>query len=140
MTPHSFSLSAIQHEGIERATAALNATLPPDAESVTANQYWDDRVREFCDSLAFQHCARSGFALAQRFTREEYDAITERAQTDAEVAKFIARLLKPDPINVASPKFWAALQYLYELGLIDESRVNAIAGITVSGGLTVTVG
>jgi hypothetical protein len=131
-------MSALQWQGVVEATKAFNSSLQRDPqglrvhdqEELTPVEYFSTRMLGMCDSWAQQHCSPSGLVFYQRFTAAERGAIEAAAKTDPHVAGFYARIFEPTPINVTSPKFWAALQYLNEAGLLAEDRVDEIAGIT----------
>jgi hypothetical protein len=134
----TLEISALQWQGVTEATRAYNASLQRDAQGVlldgqvelTAAEYFSARVLGMCDSWAQQHCSPSGLVFYQRFTAAEKTAIEAAATTDPHVNGFLQRIYDPAPINVTSPKFWGALQYLNERGLLAEDRVDEIAGIT----------
>ncbi len=65
-------------------------------------------------------------AFISRFTDEEFIAVRALAQTDATAAGFVARTAQPEPINLASPLFQAAMKYLVAKKVIAPDRVAAL--------------
>ncbi len=65
-------------------------------------------------------------AFISRFTDEEFIAVRALAQTDATAAGFVARTAQPEPINLASPLFQAAMKYLVAKKVIAADRVAAL--------------
>lgn len=65
-------------------------------------------------------------AFISRFSDEEFIAVRALAQTDATAAGFVARTAQPEPINLASPLFQAAMKYLVAKKVIAADRVAAL--------------
>lgn len=66
-----------------------------------------------------------------RFDGTEFDAMKTLAEKDGAVAGFLARTRQANPINVASPTFTAAMQYLVAKGVVASDRVASLSAPAV---------
>lgn len=117
------------------AGSAAVATLGDrDANITTLTSERDEalkRVAELEKQLAPPPVLVPTTEFVLRFDGTEFDAIKTLAETDGAVAGFLARTRQADPINVASPTFTAAMQYLVAKGVVASDRVASLSAPAV---------
>lgn len=112
------------------ANAALQATITAHEATIAARDATiaarDATITALESQLAPTPVLLPVGAFISRFTDEEFIAVRALAQTDATAAGFVARTAQPEPINLASPLFQAAMKYLVAKKVIAADRVAAL--------------
>lgn len=127
--PLSDIMSQLQIDALA-ANAALQTTVAAHAATITALTAERDtalaRITALEAQLAPAPVLLPVGAFISRFSDEEFIAVRAPAQTDATAAGFVARTAQPEPINLASPLFQAAMKYLVAKKVIAADRVAAL--------------
>lgn len=130
----NLDLSPVESAALARAAAAYNAAKAAEYLPLSPSEYVPVSATEYLRAVVIgsfvkQYARLPGTEFVLRFTGSEIDAIRGAAETDETIAGFLARCRQPEPLNLASASFAAAVQYLVTSGLLAPERVDAVSAL-----------
>ena len=122
----NITATAVQYKGLEAVTAKHNATLDAEATPLTPEQYAQEAFGKALDSYADNVLTIPSSAFVMRLTTEEITNIMTAAQVDAEVKKFVDRVLSEPRVRLTYEPVVEGLNAVEAAGLIGPGRAAEI--------------
>lgn len=120
--------SSLREAGVAAACAAHNASLPEDAQPLTAEQYLQARVEQLADSYVRQHRIGTVYSseYVLRFTATEWAGINAAAASDENIAGYLQRVRELPEVRLWSDEMMLGHAYLVSQGLLTPERSEQI--------------